>query len=146
MPELRNPDLCRRLETMASELTKQRLGVDAIHLPSWERYLEVGGEAFLHRVYTDAELDHCERVPERLAVRFAAKEAVLKVLGTGISGVGLRAVEVVNEASGRPVIRLRGGARGIADTLSLSEFEISLCHEQDYALAVATARQEGLDR
>jgi holo-[acyl-carrier protein] synthase len=141
MPELRDPDLCRRLEAMTSELTKQRLGVDAIHLPSWERYLEVGGEAFLRRVYTRAELDHCEHVTERLASRFAAKEAVLKVLGTGISGVGLRAVEVVNEPSGRPAVRLHGRARGIAETLSLSEFELSLCHEQDYALAVATARQ-----
>jgi holo-[acyl-carrier protein] synthase len=133
----------RRLEAMAEALTSQRVGLDAVHLPSWGRYLEVGGEAFLHRVYTDAELGDTEGDPERLAGRFAAKEAVLKVLGTGISTIGLCAVEVLGEVSGRPRVNLGPSAGGIAETLSLSAFEVSICHEGDYALAIATARQSG---
>ncbi len=124
---------------MAVDLGAQRVGVDAIYLPSWERYLEVGGERFLHRVYTALELEQAEGDPERLAGRFAGKEAVLKVLGTGIEAVGMDAVEIACEDSGRPRVRLREPAAGIAQTLTLGAFEVSLCHEQDYALAVATA-------
>jgi holo-[acyl-carrier protein] synthase len=135
--------IVRRLEAMAEGLISQRVGLDAVYLPSWERYLEVGGEAFLHRVYSNAELDNTEGDPERLAGRFAAKEAVLKVLGTGICGIGLGAVEVLGEESGRPRVELDPRARGIAETLSLSAFELSICHEGDYALAMATAQQSG---
>jgi holo-[acyl-carrier protein] synthase len=140
--ELRNEVLSQALESMIISLTKQRVGVDAIHLPSWERYMEVGGEPFLRRVYSKPELETCGGNAERLAARFAGKEAVLKVLGTGINGVGLGAVEIANEPSGRPTVSLSERAAGMAETLSLSEFELSLAHEQDYALAVATARQE----
>jgi len=131
--------LCERLEAMASELGLQRVGVDAIHLPSWGSYLEVGGEAFLRRVYSPAELAQAEGEPERLASRFAGKEAVLKVLGSGISRVGLGAVEVLCEESGRPQVKLGGAALTIAEREALENFELSLCHEQDYALAVACA-------
>lgn len=96
----------------------------------------------MKRVYSDAELAACGGDAERLAARFAGKEAVLKVLGTGIEGVGLGAVEVLNESGGRPTVSLSGGAAEVADRLSLSAFELSLSHEQDYALAIATARQE----
>jgi holo-[acyl-carrier protein] synthase len=126
---------------MASEAAAQRVGVDAVHLPSWGRYLEVGGEAFLRRVYTPLELAQAEGDAERLASRFAGKEAVLKVLGTGIDSVGMGSVEVICEGSGRPRVCLHAAAAGVAETLSLSAFELSLCHEQDYALAVATAQE-----
>jgi holo-[acyl-carrier protein] synthase len=142
VPELRNEALGGALESMITSLIRQRVGVDAIHLPSWTRCLEVGGQPFLRRVYSDAELDACGGDAERLAARFAGKEAVLKVLGTGIEGVGLGAVEVLNETGGRPTVSLSGGAAEVADRLSLSAFELSLSHEQDYALAIATARQE----
>ncbi len=139
MPELRNKPMERRLAAMAAEMAARRVGVDAVHLPSWDRYLDVGGDAFLHRVYTPLELAQAEGEAERLASRFAGKEAVLKVLGTGIANVGMNSVEIVCEDSGRPRVRLHAAAAGIAETLSLSAFELSLCHEQDYALAVATA-------
>jgi holo-[acyl-carrier protein] synthase len=133
----------RRLDAMAEGLITQRVGLDALHLPSWGRYLEVGGEPFLHRVYSEAELRDTEGNPERLAGRFAAKEAVLKVLGTGICAIGLGAVEVLGEESGRPRVKLGPSAGRIAESLSLSAFEVSICHEGDYALAMATARQSG---
>lgn len=131
--------LCERLEAMASDLGLRRVGVDAIHLPSWGTYLEVGGEAFLRRVYSQAELAQAEGEPERLASRFAGKEAVLKVLGSGISRVGLGAVEILCEESGRPWVKLGGAAMAVAEREGLENFEVSLCHEQDYALAVACA-------
>jgi len=142
MSELRSAPLSQALKAMSESVTKQRVGIDAVHIPSWMRYLEIGGDSFLHRVYVDAEHASSGGHPERLAARFAAKEAVLKVLGCGISGVGLGAVEIANEEGGRPFVRLHGGAAGLAETLVLSEFELSICHEQDYALAIATARQE----
>ena len=134
--------MAQRLKSMAAGVGAQRIGVDAIYLPDWGRYLEVGGERFLQRVYTALELEQAEGEPERLASRFAGKEAVLKVLGTGIDGVGMSAVEIACEDSGRPQVRLHQAAREIAKTLTLSVFEVSLCHEQDYALAVATALEE----
>lgn len=135
-----------RLGSMAAELVNEPVGIDAVHLPSWGRYLEVGGEGFLHRVYSEAELNDTDRDPERLAGRFAAKEALLKVLGTGISGIGLGAVEVLAEASGRPRVVLGTSASRIAQASCLSAFEVSICHEGDYALAIAIAQREGQGR
>jgi holo-[acyl-carrier protein] synthase len=135
----------RQLAEMAAEVGAQRIGVDAVYLPSWGRYLEVGGEGFLHRVYTPLELAQAEGEEERLASRFAGKEAVLKVLGSGIAEVGMGSVEIFCEDSGRPRVRLYAAAAGVAEELSLSALEVSLCHEQDYALAVATAA-EGSER
>ena len=146
MPELRNAAISERLTAMAEDLIAQRVGVDAIHIPSWERYLEVGGEGLSRRVYTETELGLCANRPERLAARFAGKEAVLKVLGTGINGIGMSEVEIVSRESGRPTVELHGRAAGIARTLSLDHFELSLCHEEDYALAVATAAVGGGSR
>jgi holo-[acyl-carrier protein] synthase len=143
MPELRNAGISERLRAMVEDLTAQRVGVDAVHIPSWERYLEVGGEGLTRRVYTAAELQFCAGDPGRLAARFAGKEAVLKVLGTGVNGIGMREVEIVSQESGRPVVALHGRAAGIARTLSLNCFELSLCHEEGYALAVATAAEPG---
>ncbi|MCW2981394.1 MAG: holo-acyl-carrier-protein synthase [Solirubrobacterales bacterium] len=139
MCELQANILEQRLTVMADEVGVQRIGVDAVYLPNWSRYLEVGGDRFLRRVYSPRELDQAEGEPERLASRFAGKEAVLKVLGTGIEGIGLSAVEIACEESGRPRVLLRDGAVEAAKTLTLCAFEISLCHEQEYALAVATA-------
>ena len=72
------------------------------------------GERFAHRVFTDRELEACKGRPERLAARFAAKEAVSKALGTGIGQVAWREIEVVTDSSGRPELRLDGRAAGLA--------------------------------
>lgn len=117
--------------------TGQRIGVDAVHVPTWRRHLELGGAHLIARTYTTAEAAFCNGRADRLSTRFAAKEAVLKVLGTGIRGVGLLDVEIVSEPEGRPVVVLHGPARSAADAVSLARIEVSLCHEDDYALAVA---------
>jgi len=77
--------------------------------------LERFGERFLHRIYTDREIAlYRSRVPE-LAARFAAKEAVMKALGTGVRGVGWRDIEVLPQRGGKPLVFLSGRARARAE-------------------------------
>ncbi len=92
-------------------------------------------------IFTPRELKHAygrRRPDEHLAARFAAKEAVLKALGTGLAGgVNMRDVEVVNGAGGRPRLRLVGTARAIADRTGVRSMEISLSHTAGLAIAFA---------
>jgi holo-[acyl-carrier protein] synthase len=126
------------LEKTATDLLgATRVGVDAVHIPTWERHLALGGDALLERVYTPGEIEFCAGRGERLSARLAGKEATLKVLGTGIRGVALSDVEVVSTPSGRPVVSLHGAALTHASELGLERIEISLCHEREMALAVA---------
>jgi len=141
------PEPAAALATRLSELAAGmagpcRVGTDAVHIKTWERHLRLGGERLIRRIYTDAEVDFCEGRPDRLSTRLAAKEAVLKVLGTGVRGVSMDEVEVVSESSGRPTLRLHGRAAGIAETLGLSGLEVSLCHEEGFALAVVIAQSK----
>lgn len=135
--------LSARLSELATEIAKPgRVGTDAVHIETWERHLRLGGERLAKRIYTDAEIEFCEGRPDRLSTRLAAKEAVLKALGTGVRGVSMGEVEVVSEPSGRPTLRLHGRAAGIAETLGLWGFEVSLCHEEGFAMAVVTAQSK----
>jgi holo-[acyl-carrier protein] synthase len=121
---------------MAESLMYQ-VGVDLIEIDRIEAAAARWGERFIKRVYTEAERDHCrDRIPE-LAARFAAKEAVMKALGTGIKGVGWREIEVLPDPDGKPLVYLYGGARRKAEELGLGEIAISLSHSRDYALASA---------
>lgn len=99
------------------------------------------GERFLQRVFTPVELEYCrgkKRELEHLAGRFAAKEAVLKVLGTGWrSGISWTDVEVRNDPSGQPRITLTGRCREIADQMGMSSVLISISHIGTHAIASA---------
>jgi len=119
-----------------------RVGVDVVHIPTWERHVGLVGEPLLRRTYTDNEVEFCEGRIERLAARLAGKEAILKALGTGIRGVGLRDVEIVSESSGRPTAMLHGPAAQHASDVGVAHFEVSLCHEAEYAIAVVGGTQE----
>jgi holo-[acyl-carrier protein] synthase len=130
--------LVERLTNVGSELTTvERIGVDAVHIPTWERHISIGGQALLARTYRPAEILFSAGRIERLSSRLAGKEAVLKVLGTGIRGVGLREVEIVSMSCGRPTVVLHNRARAEAEAIGLQRIEISLCHEQDYAFGFA---------
>jgi holo-[acyl-carrier protein] synthase len=100
------------------------------------------GDRYLDRVYTPAEQE-AGRLggPASLAARFAAKEAVLKLIGTA-DGVDPREVEIVQEA-GRPVVRLYGTAASLAAQVQLGQIDVSLSHSGDHALAVAVAIANG---
>ena len=99
------------------------------------------GDRFLKRVFTETELAYCmgrKRRIEHLAGRFAAKEAVLKVLGTGWqSGMSWTEIEVKNLPSGQPEVRLTGRCKEVADRLGLTRILISISHINTHAIASA---------
>ncbi len=111
------------------------VGLDIIEIGRIERVVARWGESFLHRVYTEAELELCRNRAPQLAVRFAAKEAVMKALGTGTKGVGWRDIEVISDRNGKPVVVLHGGAKRRAEEIGLNGLDISLSHSREYAIA-----------
>ena len=114
-------------------------GVDIVEIERVAGVLARYGDRFLRRVFTPGEIAYCRGRAPNLAARFAAKEAVMKALGTGFRGVGWRDVEVVRAPSGAPSPRLHGRARRRAARLGVAEIAISLSHSRDYALAFAAA-------
>ncbi|MCM8746707.1 holo-ACP synthase [Thermomicrobium sp. CFH 73360] len=115
------------------------VGVDAIEIWRIERALSRFGERFLLRIYTEAErIRYAGRVSE-LAARFAAKEAVMKALGTGVRGVRWRDIEVLPNRRGKPVVRLYATAAERAQLLGLQHIAVSLTHARDLAIAVVVA-------
>jgi holo-[acyl-carrier protein] synthase len=120
------------------------VGIDLVAADAVAAALEAHhGERYLKRVYTDAEIDDCRTAegvdPERLAARFAAKEATLKVLSAGGGGVSLRAIEVQREESGQVHLKLSGRAAQLAADAGLADFALSLTHEAGFAAAVVVA-------
>jgi holo-[acyl-carrier protein] synthase len=114
-------------------------GVDLIEIPRIQLAINRFGKRFLDRVYTCQELEEtCSRTAS-LAVRFAAKEAVSKALGTGIGSISWQEIEVLQGAQGQPVLHLHGAAAERAALLGLKEWAISLSHTQEQAIAVVFA-------
>jgi len=95
------------------------------------------GEHFLNRIYTEAELRTCQNRFSSLASRFAAKEAVMKVLGTGGKGIAWREIEILTGDDGRPSVKLYGQALNKAAELNLKEVSVSLSDSKQHAVAVA---------
>jgi holo-[acyl-carrier protein] synthase len=110
-------------------------GVDIIEISRVRRVLERYGQRFLERVYTPGEIGYCRGRAPNLAARFAAKEATMKALGTGVRGVGWKDIEVARRESGAPSIRLHGRAKARAQRLGVQEISLSLSHSQEYAVA-----------
>jgi len=113
------------------------LGIDIIEVERIESAIKRWDKRFLNRIYTEAELKICQdRIPA-LAARFAGKEAVMKVLGTGAKGVGWQEIEILADPQGKPLVQLHGKARETAKKLSLTELCISLSDTKQYAVAAA---------
>jgi holo-[acyl-carrier protein] synthase len=116
-------------------------GIDIVEVPRIARMLREHGERFLERCFTAAEREYClagKRRDEHLAGRFAAKEAVLKALGTGWkNGIAWTDVEVVRDQSGAPSVRLRGPAARLAAERGIGAWSLSLSHTAGYAVASA---------
>ena len=115
------------------------VGTDLVEVRRITGLVERYGERFTRRVFTSGELADCAGRPESLAVRWAAKEAVAKVLGTGIGRVGFRDIEVIQDDAGKPDLRLGGGARTLAEELGLTCWAVSLTHDGGLALAFVVA-------
>jgi len=116
------------------------IGTDLAEVGRIGKSVERFGERFLARVYTQNERTYAMRKanwPERLAARFAAKEAGMKAIGTGLSGgVSWQHFEVANEPSGRPTLRLSGAALKVADAMGVKRISLSLTHTKEMAMAV----------
>ncbi|GBD11597.1 Holo-[acyl-carrier-protein] synthase [bacterium HR23] len=112
------------------------IGVDMVEIPRIARAVERWGERFLHRIYTPLELAYARGQAPQLATRFAAKEAVMKALGTGIRGVSWKEIEVVRERGQAPTIRLTGRALARAQHLGIARFALSLSHSREMAIAI----------
>jgi holo-[acyl-carrier protein] synthase len=117
------------------------VGIDAVEVPRFRRVLaRTPGVA--RRLFTDAERAYGERKrdpAERLAARFAAKEAVMKALGVGLGAFRFHDVEVVRAPSGQPSLVLRGRAAALAEARGVSTWHVSLTHTAQVAEAVALA-------
>ena len=119
------------------------VGIDMIAIPRVRAAIERHDGRFLRRVYTPEEVAFCRgRVPE-LAARFAAKEAVMKALGTGARGVAWREIEVLPDRRGKPLIYLYGRAQERADRIGLRALDVSLTHEGGFAVAAVVGVREG---
>lgn len=120
------------------------VGIDLVQVSRVEASLARFGERFLRRVFTDTEIAYATSTParaaERLAARFAAKEAAFKALDLADHvGIGWRQIEVQREQSGKCRLILHGAARAAADAAGVAELSVSLTHEGDYSAAVVLA-------
>ena len=115
----------------------QELGIDIIRVDRIRHTLERFGERFANRVLTPSERRYVRNRPETLAGRWAAKEAVSKVLGLGVRGIGWREIEIERLPTGQPSVRLHGRAARRAEQLGMARIAVSISHEADYAVAIA---------
>jgi holo-[acyl-carrier protein] synthase len=127
------------------------IGIDIIEISRVEEAIKRNGERFLERVFTQGERAYCEArklSAMHYAGRFAAKEAAFKALGTGWSGnIRWTDVEVENNDSGAPCLKLHGAALERFQALGATHTHISISHSRDYAVAnviLATENTEAL--
>jgi holo-[acyl-carrier protein] synthase len=114
-------------------------GVDIAEVARIKGALERFGDRFLRRVFTPEEARYClgkANAAERLAARFAAKEAGMKAIGTGLRhGVTWQDVEVARQPGGRPILKFKGKAAEFAERLGCKRTHLSLSHTADQAIA-----------
>jgi holo-[acyl-carrier protein] synthase len=118
-------------------------GIDLVDFSRIEQMSKRHGKRFISRIFTKGEQRYAEKnrnKMEKLAGRFAAKEAVLKLLGTGWRGrIKWTDIEVVNNSSGRPMVKLTGEVKKIANKMGIKQISISITHTANFAIASAVA-------
>jgi holo-[acyl-carrier protein] synthase len=114
-------------------------GIDIVEVPRMAGIIARWGNRFVERVFSPGEIDYCHNraLPAmHYAVRFAAKESLLKSLGIGLGmGLSLKDIEVVSDQRGKPEVRLRGRAEGMLRNLGVSAAHVSLSHTRHFATA-----------
>lgn len=116
-------------------------GLDLVENERIDKIWKQHPERFVNRILTSVEREYCEKhkdpVP-RIAGRFAAKEAILKVIGTGWRGrIAWTDIEITNDASGQPHVSLTGYTREVAERMGISRILLSITHTDQYAAASA---------
>ncbi len=123
------------------------IGTDITECLRIARMIERHGELFLNRVYTPEEIRYCQsrkQATQHFTGRWAAKEAVLKALGTGwVRGISWRDIEIRNEPGGKPVVAVRGGAKEVVEKHGISKLLVTISHCHTHATACAVALGEG---
>ena len=118
-------------------------GIDLVDFGRIEKMLEKHSERFLERVFTSteqADADKQKNRIEKLAGRFAAKEAVMKLIGTGWrDGIAWTDIEVVNNALGQPIVTITGKVKELADEKGVEQITLSITHTSNFAIASAVA-------
>ena len=119
------------------------IGTDIVECLRITQLIQRHGEQFVQRVYTAREISYSQSRKQSMqhyAGRWAAKEAILKAVGTGwVRGIGWRDVEVVNQGSGKPLVVLHGRARELSEEAGIDEIIISISHCRSHAVAYALA-------
>lgn len=135
-----SPPFDKAADAMPNNLVS--IGTDIVECVRIAQMIEKYGEVFLQRVFTQKEIEYCssrKAATQHYAGRWAAKEAVMKVLGTGWSkGIHWTDLEVTNEVSGAPKLILSGRAAEIAKERGIREVMLSISHCRSYATAFAT--------
>ncbi len=118
-------------------------GIDLVDFPRIEEMVKQHGERFLSRIFTAAERNYADSNKngiEKLAGRFAAKEAILKLMGTGWRGkIAWTDIEIINNPAGQPVVNLSGEVEKIAEKLGIKHISVSITHTANFAIASAVA-------
>jgi holo-[acyl-carrier protein] synthase len=119
------------------------LGTDITECLRIARMIDRHGELFIERVYTPEEITYCQsrkQSTQHFTGRWAAKEAILKAIGTGWrKGISWRDMEVRNDQLGKPVVAVRGGVRDVCEQLGVHEILVTISHCRTHATAVAIA-------
>jgi holo-[acyl-carrier protein] synthase len=119
------------------------IGTDIVEVLRIAQMIERHAELFISRVFTPHEIEYCatrKTATQHYAGRWAAKEAVMKAMGTGwVRGVNFRDIEIRNQRDGKPTVAFRGGARDVIEALGVSEMLITISHCRTYASAFAIA-------
>jgi holo-[acyl-carrier protein] synthase len=118
-------------------------GIDIVECLRIAQMIERHGELFIARVYTDAEIEYCtarKAATQHYSGRWAAKEAVLKALGTGWRrGISWRDIEIRNDQKGAPTVNLRAGARDVMEKAGIRRLHVSISHCRNFAVAHVVA-------
>ena len=117
-------------------------GVDIIEIHRVAQVAKRYGPRFFNRIYTEGEQAYCRGRAPQLASRFAAKEAVMKALGTGVRGVRWRDIEVVRHRGQAPTVKLHGTALARAQKIGIDHLALSLTHSKEYAVASVVGDSE----
>ena len=117
-------------------------GIDIIEIDRIRKVANQYGNRFYNRIYSKFEIDYCNGNPSKLATRFAAKEAVMKALGTGIRGVSWKEIEVIRQPGKAPQVYLHGRAKKRAEALGIDQMAISLSHSDNFAIASVVAESQ----
>lgn len=129
------------LGSITSSVSTAGAGIDMVDLATFASLHETGGLAFLANGWTAAEQHDAQGSMERLAARWAAKEAVMKALRCGLGDLDPLDIEILTEPDGAPLVVLHRDALAAATALGVARWHVSLCHEDGWAAALAIAER-----